>query len=165
MIWLVREPTIKQHILTEQGRVDEAVDQNQPFWDKLKRLSSEAWVECKSRPKYVFCFVCICISRLMNILFGVYIQLWVMSFQKQGIIESKEESDAIYRNIVLVIQLCVVLTIPIFGYLSDKVDLRVVIPFAFASRGIVAASFKSIENPNDWDAYVRCVLLVITSVM
>jgi len=26
MIWLVREPTIKQHILTERGRVDEEID-------------------------------------------------------------------------------------------------------------------------------------------
>ncbi len=63
------------------------------------------------------------------------------------------------------IQFCTLLVIPIFGYLSDKVDLRYVIPFAFLSRGIVAASFKSIENPKDFDAYVICVLLVITSVI
>ena len=165
MIFLVREPTIKKHLQTPRGIVEEPVDKSEPFWDRLKELSSEVWKECKTRPKYIFCFVCICISRLMNILFGVYIQLWVMSFKEQGVLESEEESNTVYRNIVLVIQFCVLLTIPIFGYLSDKVDLRYVIPFAFLARGAVAASFKSIEDPREVNSFIICVLLVITSVV
>lgn len=41
------------------------------------------------------------VSRLITILFSVYMQLWVISFEKKGVLASKDVSDAIYRNIII----------------------------------------------------------------
>ena len=113
----------------------------------MKSLTEEVWQECKERPKYIFCFICLLVSRLMNVLFAVYIQLWVMSFQKSGLLASKKESDAVYRNIVIGSQIATILSLPIFGYFSDKGDARIIIPTSFVIRCAVCASFKYIEDP------------------
>ena len=98
-------------------------------------------------PKYIFCFICLMISRLMNILFAVYIQLWVMSFYKQGVLADRDESDSVYFRIVLGIQIATIILLPVFGILTDRADLRYIIPIAFLVRGLVACSFKTIEDP------------------
>ena len=74
MIFLIREPSIKKHRPMPDGHiVDEPVDTHRSFWAKFKSLSKSAWHECKRRPKYIFCFICLLVSRLMNVLFAVYI--------------------------------------------------------------------------------------------
>ena len=121
--------------------------------------------EIREKPKYVFVFVCLMVSRLMNILFAIYIQLWVMSFLKAGVLETKEESDKTYRNIVIWMQVATLITMPIFGYYSDKADPRIIIPFSFLARGLTALCFRSIEHPQQWEAYVLAVTLTVTSVI
>lgn len=81
LIFMIREPTIKEHRLLPDGtREDEIVDRNVGTWERLSTITSVVFSEIAEKPKYVFVFVCITVSRLMNILFAVYIQLWVMSF-------------------------------------------------------------------------------------
>lgn len=101
----------------------------------------------------------------MNVLFAVYIQLWVISFQKTGVLESKEESDAIYRNIIIGSSVATIIALPFFGYMADKADARVIVPMAFLVRGLVAALFRFIESPKEWQGFMLCIFLVITSLL
>lgn len=90
LIFLIREPTIKRCKNMPDGTViDSERAQSLPAWPRFKKLWSEAMEEIYERPKYIFVFVCLIVSRLMNILFAVYIQLWVMSFQKTGVFATK----------------------------------------------------------------------------
>uniref|UniRef100_A0A7S3MI32 Major facilitator superfamily (MFS) profile domain-containing protein n=1 Tax=Favella ehrenbergii TaxID=182087 RepID=A0A7S3MI32_9SPIT len=86
-----------------------------------------------------------------------------MSFQKRGILESKEESDKTYRNIVIGMQLATLATMPVFGYYSDRVDLRIFIPLAFLSRGLVCISFRLVEHPQTVLAFFLAICLTMTS--
>ena len=90
LIFLIREPTIKNHTKGEDGkRIDEPVDNNLSVVSQVNSLCKQVWQECQRKPKYIFCFVCLIVSRLMNVLFAVYIQLWVMSFKETGVLASK----------------------------------------------------------------------------
>jgi len=76
LIFLIREPTIKQCKKMPDGTVvvsPNKVIEDMPFWPRVKKLTAEAFEEIKERPKYIFVFVCLIVSRLMNVLFAVYI--------------------------------------------------------------------------------------------
>ena len=74
LIWMVREPTIKEHRRLEDGtREDEEVDPNEGCMPRFNRLTRTVWEEIKEKPKYALCFALLMISRLMNILFAVFI--------------------------------------------------------------------------------------------
>ena len=115
------------------------------------------------RPKYIFCFICLIASRLITVLFSVYMQLWVISFEKRGILPDKETSDAIYRNIIIGSMGSILIILPFFGYYSDRLDSRVIVPASFLARGAIAASVKFIEDPRSWYAYLAAVLVIILS--
>ena len=101
----------------------------------------------------------------MNVLFAVYIQLWVLSFEKTGIIGSKEEADAVYRNLVILAVGSTVVCLPLAGHVCDKVDLRYLIPFTFLARGIIAVSFRFLEDPSVWQSYFLCTAIVLASIL
>ena len=104
IFFLIREPSIKKPTrLPDTSELIQKlqVDQSSSCWNRFRSLSESAWQEVRDNHKYMFCFVCLLVSRLMNVMFAVYIQLWVMSFQKSGVIETQEASDGVYRNIVI----------------------------------------------------------------
>ena len=71
--FIVREPTIKDYRIMADGTRDEApMDPNLSLWEKIKKLTGEAWNEVLTRPKYAFIISLLAVSRLMNILFQVY---------------------------------------------------------------------------------------------
>jgi len=92
-------------------------------------------------------------------------QLWIISFEKSGILSSKEESDAIYRKIVIIGVIVVLITMPLYGLLVDKADLRVIIPVTFLGRGLCAGSFYFITNPEMWQSYTLCIVTIMISVV
>ena len=132
---------------------------------KFKRLTDEAWKEVKTRPKYLFCFICLLVSRLIAVLFSVYLQLWIMSFEKSGVLSSKEESDSIYMRVVTGALISILVVAPVFGIVSDKSDPRVIVPTSFFVRGLIAFMFQYVDNPKDWHAYVLCVTMIVVSVV
>jgi len=74
LIFMIREPAIKEHLrLPDGSRRDELVDSSESKWQRFTRLTREVIHEIREKPKYIFCFVCLMVSRLMNILFAVYI--------------------------------------------------------------------------------------------
>ena len=84
-----------------EGENEDEADIRLSCFARMNRLTKVAWRECRRQPKYLFCFICLLVSRLMNALFAVYIQLWVISFQKTGVLATKRDSDYVYRNIFL----------------------------------------------------------------
>ena len=54
---------------------------------------------------------------------------------------------------------------PIFGYISDRVDARVIVPSSFFVRGLIAFSFRYIDDPSKVSAYILAVLLILVSVI
>ena len=54
---------------------------------------------------------------------------------------------------------------PIFGYMSDNVDARVIVPTTFFVRGLIAFSFRYIDDPTKSSSYILSVLLILVSVM
>ena len=90
-------------------------------------------------------------------------QLWIMSFVESGVLESKEESEAIYMRVMAISMIALAIVGPIFGYISDKTDSRVLIPLSFLLRAICAISFRFIDNPAEWPAMVLCVAISVIS--
>ena len=88
-----------------------------------------------------------------------------MNFWKTGVIATKEQSDSLYMNIILGSLVTIAFIAPIFGFISDKADQRIVVPASFLIRGIVAACFCHIKNPYDWHAYILCILMVNVSII
>ena len=80
-------------------------------------------------------------------------------------LNSKEESDKTYRDIVLWMQLATLASMPVFGYFSDRGDPRILIPLTFLARGIVACSFRFIDDPKTPQARLIAVLLTVTSII
>ena len=167
LIFLIREPKLKAKRNTQQEEGEVTMENaNQPEgWSKIKYLTKQLVEECQRKPKYIFCFICLLVSRLISVLFSVYMQLWILSFEKSGLLASKHEADSIYLRVVVGAQIAVALTIPIFGFLADKADVRVLIPATFLVRGLIALSFRFISNPNDFHSYALCILMVVVSII
>ena len=88
-----------------------------------------------------------------------------MSFKESGIISTTEESDQIYTRVIVGALLSISIIVPIFGYVSDKADPRLIISFTFIMRCFIAASFRFIEDPRNLVSYLLCVLLITISVV
>jgi len=80
-------------------------------------------------------------SRLIVVLFSVYLQLWIISYEESGVLKSKSESDAIYMYTVTVSIICIIIVAPAFGFISDRADPRILVPASFALRGLCAISY------------------------
>ena len=78
---------------------------------------------------------------------------------------SKQESDAIYMRVVTGALISILVVAPVFGFVSDKADPRVIVPSSFFVRGVIAFMFQYIDNPNDWHSYVLCVTMIVVSVV
>ena len=57
----------------------------------------------------------------------------------------------------------ILIVAPLFGFVSDRADPRVLVPLTFFVRGMIGFSFRFIEDPSIWQAYAVCVLVVIVS--
>ena len=158
IVFLIREPKIKQP-LNDTNNPENIPVVEMTFWGRLALLSRDTWKECKDRPKYPFAFVCQIGTRLLSILFSVYMQLWIMSFVETGVIESKSDSEAIYMKVMAICILTLAIVGPVFGYMSNRLDSRVLIPVSFLARAICAISFRFIEDPSEWPAMFLCVLI------
>lgn len=133
------------------------------MWEKFKRLTSEAWQECSTQPKLLYCFACCFSSRLITVLFSVYLQLWIMSFKESGVIESTELADRVYMRITAAAVVSLVFFAPLYGLYSDVADPKKMITLSFLIRGLLAACFKFVQDPNTWQGYLLGVSIIIVS--
>ena len=104
-------------------------------------------------------------SRLIVVLFSVYLQLWIISYEESGVLKSKSESDAIYMYTVTVSIICIIIVAPAFGFISDRADPRILVPASFALRGLCAISYQFVMDPKAWYSYILCILTIVVSVV
>ena len=64
-----------------------------------------------------------------------------MSFEKSGVLATTKDADDIYMRIISGALLSVLIVAPLFGFVSDKADPRVIIPFVFFVRGLISFAF------------------------
>mmetsp|Transcript_17153 Transcript_17153/g.23130 ORF Transcript_17153/g.23130 Transcript_17153/m.23130 type:complete len:212 (+) Transcript_17153:838-1473(+) len=131
----------------------------------MKLLTIDTFKECRQRPKYLFVFVCLMGSRLIVVLFSVYLQLWIISYEESGVLANKAESDSIYMYVVTASIFCIAIVAPAFGIISDRADARVLVPASFAMRGLCAISFQFIQDPKQWYSYTLCIITITVSVV
>lgn len=87
LIFFLSEPALE----LEKGEGNQESSQpKSPLWSRLKIIVSEVWRESKEQPKYIFTFINMMACRLFVTLFSVYLQMWVLSFEKSGVLESKQ---------------------------------------------------------------------------
>lgn len=164
VIYTIREPSIKDYRIMPDGTRDVSpYDPNLTFWERVKKLTSEAWHEILTRPKYLLIFILLAISRLINIMLQVYIQLWMIGYTKNGILKDTEHQNNAYSKFIIACQVGTLLTVPIFGYFCDSMDLRASIPSAFLGRALVCCTFPKIDNPESFSCYLAGFFLTSTT--
>lgn len=104
-------------------------------------------------------------SRLIVVLFSVYMQLWIISFQESGVLVSKEETDSIYLWTITLSIFCIIIVGPTYGFFSDQIDPRKLIPISFFFRGIFAIGFRFVDDPKLWYSYVLCIATICISIV
>ena len=109
--------------------------------------------------------MCLLVSRLVWVLFSVYLQLWIMSFVENGVLASKADSERIYMLVVVTSLVCTAVTSPIFGIFADTAGPRVIVPVSFLLRGFIAACFAFIERPDEIHSFILCILLIVVSII
>lgn len=159
LFFLIREPTLK----VKQMKNEE--DMPLSFSERTAIVVSEVWKESIRRPKYILSFLTMMSCRLFVTLFSIYLQLWVISFEKSGVLASKEEADRVYRNYVFVSQTTALVFLPVYGYYSDKLNALVIILGAGLVRIAITASFRFILLPDSWYAYSMLTILTLVSNM
>lgn len=122
-------------------------------------------LECRRDAKYIICFVGAAIIRLIALLFSTFLLLWITSFVDDGILESEAVSKTIYQKVILAATIATICLLPILGILGDRIPSKVLIPVAFALRGLCGYSFIWIKNPDTFIAKTLCCLLIIFTVV
>ena len=120
--------------------------------------------ECAKDGRYIICFTGAAIIRLISVLFSNFLLLWITSFVDEGLI-GENQSKGLYQKIMLASTIGTVVLLPIFGHLGDKVPSTVLVPVAFALRGLCGYSFLWLTDPQSVLAITMCVLLIIFSVI
>ena len=64
-----------------------------------------------------------------------------MSFEKTGVLDGKEESDKVYKKVIIGAQIAILIAVPLYGWYVDKADSRVLTPMTFFLRSVLAFSF------------------------
>ena len=74
------------------------------------------------------------ITRLLSVLFSLYLILWIQSFAATGVIESRDEGKVIYMNMMIISVVLSAFIFPFVGKLCDIYDERIIVPYAFLTR-------------------------------
>ena len=56
--------------------------------EKIRYLTGRVWTVVTSDIKYLFCFVAVMMTSLVQVLYSIYLVLWIDSFVHSGALES-----------------------------------------------------------------------------
>jgi MFS family permease len=136
---------------------------NLTSYGQIKYISRAVWKESLSDWKYPLSYLGAMVNRLVSILFSIYLLLWVTSFVESGIVESEAEAMAIYQKIILISVIGTMLSLPLIGWMADKVPEKLMIPLSFFVRMVTAASFLVLDHPESTQSICLCAMLIVTS--
>ena len=125
VVSMIREPVIKRKRYRliqvdndepESSTLEEADDS---LCSRIKELSHRVWVTTSSDVSYFVAFYGSLIIRLIQVLFAVYLLLWVTSFVDSGYFESEAQAMSCYQLIsVIAVSTTVILAAPL-AYSAD----------------------------------------------
>ena len=95
--------------------------------------------------KFPLCFLGVMVSKLVTILYSIYLMLWMTSFVENGVIESDERVKTLYSEVLTGAMIGTLVAMPFFGKIADTAPIAVFLPIAFLMRGAVAYQFQFIS--------------------
>ena len=78
--------------------------------------------EVNKDAKYVLCFAAVTVVKLVQVLYSVYLVLWIASFIQEGVLENDAEAKTIYKNVLTIMVFSALIAIPLIGKLADMVS-------------------------------------------
>ena len=109
--------------------------------DKVRYLTSKVVKLVMSDVKYPLCFMGVMVTKLVTILYSIYLMLWMTSFVETGMIESDERVKTLYSEVLTGAMIGTLFTMPLFGKVADSAPISVFLPVAFLLRGAIAYQF------------------------
>ena len=149
LFYFVREPVIKDHVLktnkaiqqeddNEVGIVEETTA-TMTKCEKIKYLTSAVIELLKSDLKYTLCFIAWMSTGLIQILYTIYLMLWVTEFVHTGVLDNNEEAKTIYKNTMAIAMTSTAVLLPVFGWIIDVAPSRIIFPIAFLIRSVLVS--------------------------
>ena len=89
--------------------------------EKIGYLTSRIYDVIKSDVKYPFCFMAAMMTALVQVLYSIYLVLWIDSFVYSGALESDREAKKIYSALLTAAAISAMIIVPIFGKYVDKI--------------------------------------------
>jgi MFS family permease len=151
---------------------DEFQFDNQPTNKKVGELNYMVWLEIKENPLLVVLMFGASITKLIGVLFSIYLLLWIQSFAdirarhgNQTQVITKQDGKTIYQNIMVISVLVSGFVFPFVGGICDRFSPKYVIPVSFVCRALTCAAFHFVEQPNGNHALFSCIAMIIATIV
>ena len=93
--------------------------------------------EVLSDAKYIFCFIAVTVIKLLQVLYSVYLMLWILDFVDKGVLVDNDEAKSVYKNILFIGVITVIISLPILGKLADWLPAHLFAPVSFLIRSVL----------------------------
>lgn len=131
--------------------------------EKVKYLTGKVIELVKSDIKYPLCFLGVMVTKLVTILYSIYLMLWMTSFVETGMIDSEERVKTLYSEVLTGAMIGTLFALPIIGKIADTAPISVFMPVAFLLRGIIACQFSRLHDPESTLSILMSMLIIIAS--
>lgn len=131
--------------------------------DKVKYLTGKVITLIMSDIKYPLCFLGVMVTKLVTILYSIYLMLWMTSFVPSGIIESEARVKTLYSEVLTGAMIGTLFALPLVGKIADSAPIEWFLPISFLLRGIIAMQFQNITNPESTISIILSMLIIIAS--
>ena len=95
------------------------------------------WQEINKDRKYLFCFVAAMVTKLVQVLYSVYLVIWITDFVEKGVLQDNDEAKTLYKNFMVYAVIATAISLPVIGKMADCVSASIFVPISFLIRGIV----------------------------
>ena len=131
--------------------------------EKIKYLTTQVIALLKSDLKYSLCFVAWMSTSLIQILYSIYLMLWITDFVHSGVLEDDREAKAIYKNSMTIAMTLAAVMLPAIGKIIDIVPARYICPLAFFCRSVLVSQFSIIQDPRSTHSFFLIISVVFVS--
>lgn len=138
----------------------------------MNELNYMVWLEMKGNPLLVVLMFGASITKLIGVLFSIYLLLWIQSFSEikvkngtQSQLITKQDGKTIYQNIMVISVLVSGFVFPFVGGICDRFSPKYVIPISFVCRALTCGAFQFVEQPNGNHALVSCIAMIIATII
>ena len=129
--------------------------------EKVRYLTSKVVELIKTDLKYTLCFVAWMSTSLIQILYAIYLMLWMTEFVHTGVLESDAQAKTLYKNTMTAAMVSAAILLPAIGKLVDVLPGRFVCPLIFFTRSVLVSQFMFIKDPRS----THCQFLIISVVL